>query len=345
MSPRARAAARVALVLGGAGLGLTLLAAGLARWPAITGAAPDFSAPSFGPLLLGASAWLVAGALGGPRLRLLLSPADRARSPGPLALGFAMMGVHALNLALPGPAGDLALLAALRRRGVGLAEAAGATLAGRALGLGAIGGLTLIALPWVGGGGAVGAGLKLGLLPAALGACGIGAAALRPGLLLRAVEAPLRAVIPRVPGLLRVVLEKAAMGAAALRDRLAAGADPGDRAKLVAALISVLMQVFLGLSLACAAASTGPLPALLPLGLAHLAGELASVALAFAPAGLGALEGALGGGLHAFCGLGLGAAASVVLAMRAVQVLALALGAPLAAGALPELLSPAPPRG
>lgn len=316
--------------------GLAAAALAAAGLRALAGAPP--AAP--GPIAAAVGLWLLAGVLGGRRLRLLLPPALAAQAPAAWRLGIATLGVHALNLALPGPAGDLALLAALRQRGVGAAPLGAALLAGRALGLGAIGALALILLPMAPLDGPAAAALWAGVGPPSAGALVLGFAVLRPALLSRALLAPLRALARRggPAGRLGARLT-APVGRVA--EALEAAGPVGLPRQLAAFGISALMQLLLWAALAAlvSGAAAQP-PALAALGLAHAIGELVTVALAIAPAGLGALEAGLGGALHLLCGLSPAEAAAVVVQLRAVQLLSLAIGAPLAGAALPGLLRP-----
>ena len=316
------------------GLGAAALAAAGLR--ALTGA------PAVDPALIAAAVglWLLAGVLGGPRLRLLLPAAVAAQAPSAWRLGLATLGVHALNLALPGPAGDLALLAALRQRGVEAAPLGAALLAGRALGLGAIGALALILLPMAPLEGPAAAALWAGVGPPAAGALALGLAVLRPALLTRALLAPLRALARREGAAGRLAARLTApVGRVA--GALEAAGPVGARRQLAAVGISALMQLLLWAALgALVRGAAARPPGLAALGLAHAVGELVTVALAIAPAGLGALEAGLGGALHLLCGLSPAEAAAVVVQLRAVQLLSLAVGAPLAGAALPGLLRP-----
>ncbi len=251
-----------------------------------------------------------------------------------------MLAVHALNLALPGPAGDLAFIGVLvGRRGLRAGAVLGATAGARVAGLGALAALGLALLPFAPAGGPLAQGLLIGLFAMAAPGLALGLAALRPAPLRRAFAAAADRLV-RLPAPVGPAAGKVLGGLIRALGALGEGLTP--RAALGAAGWSLAIQALLALSLAAAARASGISLMGLPLALAHVTGELASVAVAVAPGGLGAFEAGLGAALVAFAGQPAAAAAAVVLAVRLTQVVALSVGALAVAARAPELLAAAP---
>lgn len=334
-----RPLARILLVLGACLLALGILAGVLG------GLGPDGRAGglltrlSWAPLLGSVLAWILASLLAGPRLRAALPAAERERAPSSLRLGGLMIGVHALNLALPGPAGDLALIGLLARGG-GLPPRSliAATTWTRVWGLAtiALGGLVL--LPLAPRHGLLSAALVavLGLL--ALGGAGLALLALAPGPLSRLSAASLGAWGGRLPGPIGGLLRAVDRGVAGLSRGLADVARAGPRLVVTTLAWSALIQVSLLTSLGLAAAALGQALAPLALALCHVTAELASVAVAVAPAGVGGFDGALAAALVGFADRSPWEAAALVLVVRLVQALALGTGTVAVAALAPGLL-------
>ena len=338
---RAQAAARVGAVVG---LGLAVLVGLGISAQALWAEASDGGLlvrlqPV--PFVAAVVAWWVASVLAGPRLVALLPPEQRAQAPAGWRLGLWMVGVHGLNLALPGPAGDLAFVGALVRvHGLPARSVVAATTFARVGGLATIGVLGLALLPGAPPGGPVGLVVRGAVACLAVGAVGLGVGALRPRWLTWISASTIGRLARHTPGGLGRALHQMDAGVAALAEGLATVARGGPRAMAITVGWSLLIQAALACSLFSAALAVGiPLP-LDGLPMAHVAGELASVAVAVAPAGLGGFDGALAASLLAFCGLDGLNTALVVLSIRAVQLVALGAGTLAVAAAAPALFSP-----
>ena len=290
------------------------------------------------PFALAVAAWWVASVLAGPRLVALLPPTQRAQAPAGWRLGLWMVGVHGLNLALPGPAGDLAFVGALVRvHGLPARSVVAATTFARVGGLATIGLLGLAMLPFAPSGGPLGLVLRGAVACLALGAVALGIGALRPGWLTWWSRGTVGWMAARAPGVLAGPLHRIDAGVAGLARGLAEMARGGPRAMAITVGWSLLIQAALATSLLAAAAAVGESLPLAGLPMAHVAGELASVAVAVAPAGMGGFDVALTASLLAFCGLGGLSSALVVLSIRSVQLVALGGGTVAVAAAAPAL--------
>ncbi len=296
------------------------------------------------PFALAVGAWWVASVLAGPRLVALLPPNQRAQAPAGWRLGLWMVGVHGLNLALPGPAGDLAFMGALVRvHGLPARSVVAATTFARVGGLATIGLLGLALLPFAPAEGSLGLVVRGAVACLAVGAVALGIGALRPGWLTWGSRVTVGWLAARAPRALAGPLGRIDAGVAGLAQGLAEVARGGLRAMAVTVGWSLLIQAALATSLLAAAAAVGEALPLAGLAMAHVAGELASVAVAVAPAGMGGFDGALAASLLSFGGLdGLGAAL-VVLSIRSVQLVALGGGTVGVAAAAPSLFRGDPP--
>lgn len=283
--------------------------------------------------------WWLASLLAGPRLVGLLPPDDRARAPSGWRLGSWMIGVHGLNLALPGPAGDLAFMGALvKGHGLSARGVVAATTFSRVGGLATIALLGLALLPFAPHDSLLARALLAALALLAAGGLLLGAGALRPDLLRRLSAGTVGTLARRLSGPPAALLAKVDAGVSGLADGLAGVAQGGAPALARTIAWSLAIQAALAGSLGCAALAVGaPLPAA-GLPLTHVTAELASVAVAVAPAGLGGFDGALAAALVAFCGQEGADAARVVLCIRAVQLVALGGGTLALAGVAPGLL-------
>lgn len=317
--------ARIALVLGLASFVVVGLGAGLLSVLEQGANQGLFTRLEPLPVAGAVALWLVASVLAGPRFAGLLPPGDRAHAPSGWRLGAWMLAVHALNLALPGPAGDAAFIGAVARPGGPPLRAVVAAMTfSRVGGLATTAGLGLLILPlaprettlsWV---------ILVGAGAAALGGALLGAFSLRPALL----EALAARTVGRLAGDQGIGRAFSAIerGVVGLARGLAEVAEGGLRALGRTILWSTAIQTCLlgALALACAAVrvdagGTG-------LAAAHLTGELASVAVAIAPAGIGGFDAALVASLIAFCEVEPGPAGLVAIAVRLIQIVALAIG-------------------
>jgi uncharacterized membrane protein YbhN (UPF0104 family) len=318
---------RVLLRAGLAGLGVLVVS--LAVGAAIAGlggpAAFAQTVAKLRPVWLGAAvvAMLAGLSMAGPRFLALL-PARIEQRPGPAAAATLMVASTVLNLSFPGPAGELAIATALRRRyGIPVPIALGASLQGRFSGLGASGLLVLLVLPVV----EVPPELvpMLWALAGLLGVAGAaaGAVALRPQWLARVGRALPAALAERLGGRPGALLGRIAAGIDTVADQLAEGVRVGPGALLRALGWSVASHLSFAVAVLCATAATGASVAPLPALLAHAASVVASIALVILPGGLGAWDATFAGVLVMAGGLSLEAAGLVVVAVRITQSLGL----------------------
>ena len=299
------------------------------------------------PLAAGVIGWVVASVLAGPRFRDALPPEARSRAPSGVRLGVWMLGVHALNLALPGPAGDLAFIGVLSRgHEVRTRDLVAATTWSRVLGLATIAALGLLVLPLAPTDGLLASGLVGALVLLGVSGTILGALVLRPDLLGRLADATVGALAEVLPGPLGRLCGRVGGALHALAAGLSDVSAAGIPLVLRTVGWSVLIQLSLALSLLCAAAAVGIPLSPRSLATVHVTAELSAVAVAFAPAGLGGFDGVLGAALVSFADAGAMEAALVVLSLRLVQILALGAGAIGVAAIAPGLLdSAAAPAG
>jgi uncharacterized membrane protein YbhN (UPF0104 family) len=309
--------------------GLVLLVVSVAVGAAIAGlGGPAAFAQTLSRLRPG---WLAAAvvamlaglSMAGPRFLALL-PRQVEERPSPAAAATLMVASTVLNLSFPGPAGELAIATALRRRyGIPVPLALGASLQGRFSGLGASGLLVLLVLPVV----EVPPELvpMLWALAGLLGLAGAaaGAVALRPQWLARAGRALPAALAARIGGRAGALLERLAVGIDTVAAQLAEGVRVGPGGLLRALGWSLASHLCFAVAVLCAAAATGATVAPLPALLAHAASVVASIALVILPGGLGAWDATFAGVLVMAGGLELEAAGLVVVAVRITQSLGL----------------------
>ena len=328
---------RIALVLG---FGLATVLGLAAAWDAVVQQGEQaglFDRIALGPLLGAVGLWLLASLLAGPRFARLLPPDDRRLAPSGLHLGTWMVAVHALNLALPGPAGDVAFAAAVSRTGgAPLATVVAAVSVSRVVGLATTAVLGLAVLPWLPVDSGLAAVVAGGTAVAALGGAALGLLGVRP----RVLRGVANATVGRLAGAKRggAVAGGIHRGVLGLADGLSKVGTGRTPALVEAMGWSLAIQGCLcgALALACAAVGMSADP--LGLVAAHLVGELASVAVAVAPAGIGGFDAALVAALVAFGAIAGEAAALVAITLRLVQVLALASGTALVAVFAPAVL-------
>ncbi len=306
----------VLVVVLGIGAGIAGLGGTAAFQATLRGLRPAWLGAAVGCMLAGLL-------MAGPRFLALLPP-GLPRRPGPLAAGTLLVASTVLNLSFPGPAGELAIAAAMQRRyGIPAPTALATSLHGRFSGLGASGALVLLLLPWV----AVPDHLwtLLWALAGLLGIAGVGAGtvALFPRALGRVGRALPAALAARTRGRLSALLSRAAAGIDTLALQLSEGVRVGPGRWLRALGWSVLSHGCFAVAVICAGAATGTAIAPLPALLAHTASVVASIALVVLPGGLGAWDATFGGVLVMAGGLDWPAAGLVMVAVRVTQVLGL----------------------
>lgn len=328
---------RIALVLG---VGLAVVIGLAGAWATVVDKGEElglFDRIAVLPLLGAVLLWLVASILAGPRFARLMPASERQLAPSGLRLGTWMVAVHALNLALPGPAGDIAFAGAVARPGGPPLRSVVATVSvSRVAGLSTTAGLGLCLLPWVPLDSSLAAVVASGMGLAALAGAGLGLLSLRPHLLVQLSTATAgRFAGHSGAGRLFTTLHQ---GVCALADGLSAVGTgrAGALAEAVAWSLGIQACLCGALGLACSAVGV-PIDAL-GLAAAHLVGELASVAVAIAPAGIGGFDAALIAALVGFTSVTAEAAALVAIALRLVQVLALAMGTAVVAVVAPTVL-------
>ncbi len=328
---------RIALVLG---FGLATVLGLASAWTAVAEQGEQaglFERIAAAPLLGAVGLWLLASVLAGPRFARLLPPAARRKAPSGLHLGTWMVAVHALNLALPGPAGDVAFAAAVSGRGrASLRTVVAAVSVSRVVGLATTAALGLALLPWLPVDSGLAAVVAGGTAIAALGGTALGVLGMRPDLLRRLADATLgRLSGPAGAGALASGVHRGIVG---LAEGLSEVGASRMGALAEAAGWSLGIQVCLCGALALVCTAVGVPVAPLGLLASHLVGELASVAVAIAPAGIGGFDAALVAALVAFGPIPAQTAALVAIALRLVQVLALASGTTLVAVFAPAVL-------
>lgn len=283
---------------------------------------------------LGVAAFAVATALAGPRFQAMVPLEDRHRLPSTFALGRLFLAANALNLVLPGPAGDVALASWLdRRHGLAVERGVAVSLHARLVGL-AVTGLL-----------AVGCALTLPLPHAVtpLLVAGVG--------LLGVLGSTAGLVAARPKGLLQVGERLGLRRWSAVHTRvvkvveaLEAVRASRPRAWLEAAAWSLLIQGFVFVALLASTGAVGitaPLPSLL---LTHATGGLAAIGAVALPAGgAGAYEVGFVAVLAGSSPLGAVEAGLVLMGMRLVQLLVIGLSSAVLLAGTPQLLrEPAP---
>ena len=314
----------IAVGLGGAGL-----AGLLAAIVGLTDAAQGMAEASPKLLAAGVGAFSVGTALAGLRFRSLL-PTEGPKVPARVLVQL-FFAANALNIVLPGPAGDLALAAVLdRRHGLPVETGIAVGLHARLVGLLVTGLLAVgvaLALPTSA---VVGQAVTLGVL--ALGVVGTLAAgvAFRPRPLARVSAAMAQQwsswnkVHARVE---RVVWALEAVSA------------QGWRAMLAAAGWSLLIQGFMFCTLVATCAAAGMTVPLSGLLLTHAAAGVAAVGAVILPAGgAGGYELAFVTVLSASSPLSVAAASAVVVLVRMVQLSCIGLSSAVLLAMVPEML-------
>lgn len=269
--------------------------------------------------------WIVAGGV----LWTLALPFQalrwRALVPGPPLpvgpLSALVVGANLLNLALPGPTGELAAAwVAHRRWGVPLVVAVVTSVLARVLALSVLGVLVLGAWPLVAGEGSP-SWLRLGALTAGGGAAALASTWVWPGLVERAIRA-LAALLPARIG------ERLSARGRWWGESLGALGRLGPARWLAAAGWSAVSTGVLGLASLAAFHGAGlapPAPALL---FTHLLASLAIVSALVLPGGLGAMEAVFAAVLPQLAPVGPVDAALGALAIRQSQLLSMLLSLP-----------------
>lgn len=248
----------------------------------------------------GAVVWTLALFIQGERWRALIPH----EGPRPLEVGLVVAGTNVLNLALPGPVGEVVSAWYLKKRwGVPFAVAIGSEILARLLAMAILGILALGLAPWVPGGGPARGALALGL--------GLG------GVFLGLVSGWPRRVLGLVD---RLPLPRSLRGRVGwLRDTLGALGGLGARrwARAMGWAILNLAVLWVGVGTAFWAAGSEPRP--LGLLLVHVLGSLGVVASVIFPGGLGTME-AIYVGLHGTLGVTVEEAVLGAVAIRWVQL-------------------------
>lgn len=256
-------------------------------------------------LAVGSLVWTLALGVQSERWRALI-PHD---GPRPVELAALVAGTNVLNLALPGPVGEVAAAWYLHRRwSVPFPVALGSSILARLLALFLLGALGLALAPWVPGGGTLRAVLVAGL---GLGGFSLGVVVWRPDLVLG-----LLARLP-LPGRLRGRLGW-------LRETLMTlgGLGWGRWARAGAWGLLNIAILWFGVGTGFWASGSDPHP--FGLLLVHVLGSLGVVASILAPGGLGAVE-AIYIGLHGTLGVSVEQAVFGAVAVRWVQLGSLAI--------------------
>lgn len=262
-----------------------------------------------GPMGLALVVWLGSFAAQGLRLASLV---PEARVPA-VRWGIWVAGAQVLNLAIPGPSGELATAGVMRREaGVGLADATLRALASRVLGLGTIATSAVAAAAWLSRTEGTST-LTLGPAAAVAGAAAL--AAVSPIVLPRPIATVLRR-FPRTPARVLSLLD--GFAAIPLGAWLRA---TGWSVVAVVAQSGGAWLAFRG-----AGVLVHPVAAVFLQGIASVA-ALAAIAL---PAGAGAVDGAMIAAFPGATGASMGDAVVADLAVRLVQLTALLAAVPAA---------------
>ena len=314
------------------GLGGTVLLALAAMLHGMVEAAGIAGEARWEVLALGVGSFLVATAMAGLRFRAMVPDHAQEQLPSGARLARLFVAANALNVVLPGPAGDLALAAALERRwGLQLETGVAAALHARFVGLLVTGVLAVVfalVLP----------------LPAAVaplvttGVAGLGLLAMLGGSVafradwLRGLSGwtstqlpPWRRLHPRV---------------VRLCDALEAVVARGWRARLAAAGWSLLIQGWVFLAFLAAAASGGVVLEWVPALLTHATAGVAAVGAVLLPAGgAGGYELPFALVLGATSELSVPAVGLVLVLMRLVHLFSIGFSALVLLVEAPELLT------
>lgn len=312
----ARAVRRVLLIVGIGTIVLLAAARLAAAW-----LDPERAAGvelGFGWVALAAVGWTAALPFQALRWRALL-PAPRPPAGG---TSWLVTGANLLNIALPGPTGEVAAAWVLHRRwGVPLATAVYTSLLARVLALVTLGLLALAGWPAVMSGEAAAGWLQVGALAVGAGGAALGVLLVAPALVARAVEVVAGALPERPRAALR---SRARWWSENARSLAPTTAGPW----LAAAGWSAVASLVQGGATLAAFHGAGVSPAVIPLLYTHLLASLASVAALVLPGGIGALESVYVAVLPEIGGVPVLAAALGVLAVRQAQLGSMLLSLP-----------------
>ena len=280
-------------------------------WPAMAAIRPGWLTAAVGVFVFG-------NLLVGHRFVAMLPP-NESKSLGGFEVGSLFFSSSVFSLLLPGPVGEVAAVAALKKRyGLSLSVGFATTVHARFVGLAAAAVIGGVALPFVDVDGSVGAVLVAGAVLLLLGGLVLGLLSMQPRGLSRLGER-LVSWSDR-PGLLGRIFRSVRLFAQSLAQ--VGRADARTWIKVFGwSLLIQLVQMGALICLCLALDLKSSWPGLL---LAQGTGSLAILVGVFLPGGLGTYEIAFLGSMVGAGGLSVASAGTLIIAVRVVHLLAIA---------------------